>query len=152
MKYKELLLQYKKQVIGGVVLILVIIIGINSLLKGSKDGEEIISPNSNTKQAVIVDDNLEIKEYDYKEAINHIGERAIVKGMVVKVFTAKSGVTFLDFCEEFSNCPFSAVIFASDLKKFDDVQKLLREVKITGLIKSYNGKAEIILNSPTQIN
>ena len=99
----------------------------------------------------VVDLATGIPEYNYIEALNHIGERAIVKGKVLKVFTSKSGVTFLDYCESFSDCPFSAVIFASDLKKFPDIKKFERAIEITGIIKSYNGKAEIILNNPNQI-
>ncbi|MFA6295407.1 MAG: phospholipase D-like domain-containing protein [Candidatus Paceibacterota bacterium] len=92
-----------------------------------------------------------LPEYSYTEALDHIGERAVVNGTVLKVFTAKSGVTFLDFCEDFKDCPFSAVIFASDLKKFPEASEYKRNVAITGTIKSYQGKAEIILNNPEQI-
>jgi len=69
----------------------------------------------------------------------------------VKTFTAKSGVTFFDFCQGFDACPFSAVIFASDLKAFGDLAGYQRTVKLTGVIRSYQGKAEMVLNSPDQI-
>ena len=90
-------------------------------------------------------------EYDYTEAPDHIGEKATVTGIVNKIFTSKSGTVFFDYCDNFQTCPFSAVIFASDLSKFKDLEQYQREVKITGLIKSYQGKAEIILNGPEQI-
>jgi hypothetical protein len=95
--------------------------------------------------------SADLPEYDYKDAPDHIGERAIIKGTVLKVFTAKSGVTFFDFCAKFDDCPFSAVIFASDLEKFGDVKKNERTVRISGLIKSYNGKAEVVLDDPGQV-
>lgn len=123
----------------------------NYKISGNESNESSnVSKDDKTNIGV---DNLsdKIPEYDYTEAPDHIGERAVVKGTVVKVFTAKSGVTFLDFCEDFYDCPFSAVIFASDLKKFQDVSKFQREVLITGTIKSYQGKAEIIINNPEQI-
>ncbi len=93
----------------------------------------------------------EIKEYDFTEAKDHIGEKAIVRGKVVKTYTAKSGVSFLDFCSSYKTCPFTAVIFASDLEKFGDLKQYMRDVRIEGTIKTYNGKAEIILNDREQI-
>lgn len=93
----------------------------------------------------------QLLEYDYKEAQQHIGESAKVIGRVVKIYTAKSGVTFFDFCEKYKDCPFSAIIFASDLEKFGNLKQYQREIKISGTIKLYNGKAEIILNNKEQI-
>jgi DNA/RNA endonuclease YhcR with UshA esterase domain len=90
-------------------------------------------------------------DYDYTEAVDHIGEKATVTGTVQSVFTSKSGTVFFDFCENFQTCTFSAVIFASDVPKFKDLMQYEREVKLTGIIKSYEGKAEIILNGPEQI-
>ncbi len=90
-------------------------------------------------------------DYDYTEAPEHIGETARVHGTVLKAFTSKSGVTFLDFCTGFQACPFSAVIFAGDKDKFKDMASYERAVTITGLIKSYQGKAEIVVNDPSQI-
>ena len=92
-----------------------------------------------------------LKEYDFAEAKDHIGENAIVRGKVVKTYTAKSGVSFLDFCSNYKTCPFTAVIFASDLDKFGDLKQFEREVRLTGLIKTYGGKAEIILNEREQV-
>lgn len=90
-------------------------------------------------------------QYSIEEAIDHVGENATVVGTVSKIFTSKSGTIFLDFCEDFKKCPFSAVIFASDAAKFKDLDKYKKEVRLTGLIKSYQGKAEIILDGPEQI-
>jgi hypothetical protein len=102
-------------------------------------------------QSLQVSSRGEIKEYDYTEAKDHIGEDAIVLGKVVKTYTAKSGVSFLDFCSNYKNCPFTAVIFASDLDKFGDLKQFERDVRLKGTIKSYNGKAEIILKDREQI-
>lgn len=89
--------------------------------------------------------------YDYTEAPDHIGEKATVKGTVVNVFTSKSGVTFLDYCRSSSDCPFSAVIFSGDLEKFGDVSQYKRELSLTGVIRSYQGTAEMALDDPSQI-
>ena len=53
----------------------------------------------------------------------------------------KGGVSFFDYCKSSTKCPFSAVIFASDLDKFGDVSKYERSLEVTGVIKSYQGKA-----------
>jgi len=145
--------KYKGDILVSVFSIVVLIVIF--FVFGGNGREDIVKPNANNnfvdQGQNLVNNFGEIKEYDFTEAMDHIGEEARVKGEVLRVFTAKSGVTFLDFCEDFSDCPFSAVIFASDLKKFPDVNQYEREVTITGQIKSYNGKAEIILKRPEQI-
>ncbi len=152
-------MKYKKWIILSLTFIIFIFALVVMLGDGS--GDRVIKPqggmlgdggSKNTSSAKSAgSDSGEIQEYEYLEAIDHIGEKARITGEVLRVFTAKSGVTFLDFCEDFNDCPFSAVIFASDAKKFPDVSKYERKVTITGTIKSYNGKAEIILKSPEQI-
>lgn len=91
-------------------------------------------------------------QYDYTEAVNHIGEQAAVSGTIVKVFTSKNGTTFFDFCKNFDSCPFSAVIFASAKDKFPDLSSYQGKVTITGTIKSYQGRAEIVIDDPSQIS
>jgi hypothetical protein len=157
---KELYIKHKEKIIGGFVFV-VFVFGIISMLQ-ARFGDKIVKPQErmvvvedgdkkipSTKSIVL--DSDKIPEYDFTEAMDHIGEKAKVSGEVLRVFTAKSGVTFLDFCEDFSDCPFTAVIFSSDAKKFPDISKYQRKVVITGVIKSYNGKAEIILKNPEQI-
>ena len=120
--------------------------------------ERVLEENEND-QFSITNDQLdtkigsggEVKEYDYQEAMDHIGEEAIVRGKVIKVYTSKSGTTFLDFCKDYSKCPFTAVIFASDTDKFSNLKQYEREVRVRGVIKSYNGKAEIILEDEDQL-
>ncbi|MFA6554673.1 MAG: hypothetical protein WCS89_04185 [Candidatus Paceibacterota bacterium] len=153
-KLKELFVRYKKYAIVGVILAFILIVYVVSSRSGDNEMLKLNSSGDYSSKNVGLNNNSgtgEIQEYDYTEAMDHIGEKAVVKGKVVKVFTSKSNTTFLDFCPEFNNCSFSAVIFASDLKKFKDVKSYEREVKITGLIKSYNGKAEIILDGPEQV-
>ena len=90
-------------------------------------------------------------DYEIEETLQHVGEKAVVNGNVNRVFKSKSGTVFLDFCEDYESCPFSAVIFAGDVKKFDNVEKLVGRIAIEGVIKTYNGKAEIVLKDPKQI-
>lgn len=89
---------------------------------------------------------------DFKEASNHIGEYATVQGRIDNVFTSSKGNTFLNFCPNYKTCPFSATIFNSDSYKFSNLKQYQgRTVEITGLIKTYQGHAEIIINDPNQI-
>ncbi len=89
---------------------------------------------------------------DYTEAQDHIGEYTCVRGRVDHVYTSKKGNNFLNFCPDYRTCPFSAVIFNSDAYKFSDIKSYSgKVVEITGLIKTYKGRAEIIINDPNQI-
>jgi len=89
---------------------------------------------------------------DFRLAGAHTGEQACISGRVLKVFTARSGNTFLDFCADFHNCPFTSIVFASDRSKFGDLGALGgRLIEIRGKIVPYHGQPEIIVNDPSQI-
>lgn len=90
---------------------------------------------------------------NYTEAQDHIGEHATVKGNVVKIFISKKGTIFFDYCADYKTCPFSAVVFNSDSYKFSNIKQYEGKIiNVSGLIKTYQGKAEIIVNDPNQIN
>ena len=89
---------------------------------------------------------------DFHDAAPHAGERGCISGRVVKVFTSGAGNTFLDFCEDYRECPFTSVIFSSDKQKFGDLQSLAgRQIEIRGTITVYQGKPEIVIRDPGQI-
>ncbi len=89
---------------------------------------------------------------DFHEAGSHIGEEACVSGRVLHVFVSRASNTFLDFCADYRECPFTSVIFASDRDKFGNLQTLKgRQVEIRGAVTLYNGRAEIIIHGPDQI-
>lgn len=89
---------------------------------------------------------------DLRSASNHTGENSCVAGRVLRVFTSRSGNTFLDFCSDYRQCPFTTIIFASDRSHFGNLSALEgRKVEIRGEITSYKGRAEIIVHSPKQI-
>lgn len=146
----------RRELVRAVVLVIGVIVIVSAaifIITTNKSKDELLDISSSRSSSISGDPNSgAIHEYDYAEAPNHIGERAKIKGTVVKTFTAKSGVTFLDFCQGFDACPFSAVIFASDLPKFGDLKKYKRSVKLTGVIKSYQGQAEMILSAPEQVD
>jgi len=61
-------------------------------------------------------------------------------------------VHFVDFCEDQASCPFTVVVFPSDLKDVGDVRRLAGHViEIHGSVKLYDGRAEIILNRVSQL-
>lgn len=96
--------------------------------------------------------NVSIGIIPYTDAPAHIGAYASVRGTLVKTYTSKTGTVFLNFCESYKTCPFSGVIFASDAKKFGDLSRYTgAAVTLTGKISSYEGRAEIILSDPGQI-
>jgi hypothetical protein len=75
-----------------------------------------------------------------------------VAGQVVRVYTSRGGNTFLDFCQDFRDCPFTSVIFAADKDKFGDLESLRgKSVELRGAITLYAGRAEIIIHDPQQI-
>jgi hypothetical protein len=89
---------------------------------------------------------------DFHDAGPHAGETVCVSGRVIKVFTSRGGNTFLDFCQDYRDCPFTSVIFSSDKNKFGDLESLAgRQIEIRGPIAVYRGKPEIIIRDPEQI-
>lgn len=93
------------------------------------------------------------RTYDYSEAPSHIGETAAVRGTVVDVYTSRSGTTFFDYCEDYDNCPFSAVIFPRDKDNFADLSRYNgKTITVSGRIASYEERAEIVLHDPGQID
>jgi DNA/RNA endonuclease YhcR with UshA esterase domain len=91
-----------------------------------------------------------------EEAPGHIGENATVCGMVVSgMYAAQSRgqPTFLNFGKPYPNQPFTAVIWGSDRSKFGMPETSLRgkQVCVTGQIRLYRGKAEVILSDPNQV-
>lgn len=90
---------------------------------------------------------------DYTDAPAHVGEYASVRGTLVRAYTSKTGTVFLDFCRSYKTCPFSGVIFADDAKQFGDLSRYEdATVTLSGKISSYEGRAEIILSSPSQLS
>jgi len=87
-----------------------------------------------------------------REASQHVGETRCVTGKVLRVKVGAKGVHFVDFCEDQMSCPFTVVVFPSDLKDVGDVRRLAGQmIEIHGPVKLYNGRAEIILNRVSQL-
>jgi micrococcal nuclease len=84
----------------------------------------------------------------------HEGSLTIVCGKVMGTFKSKSGTTFINFGAAFPNQTFSAVIMESSLEKFSyqpvDYLKN-KDVCVTGMVKMYKEKPEILIKGPNQI-
>jgi DNA/RNA endonuclease YhcR with UshA esterase domain len=93
------------------------------------------------------------KCFDFKEAPKKINEEVCITGKVVKVSRSpRSGTTFLNFCDDYRDCPFSVVVFPKDMANVGDVEKLEGQtIEIFGLVKDYKGQAEIVLNNSVQL-
>lgn len=143
--------KYKYAVLSGIAILAAVIILQWRTAGSDRDAARLFAEEKFGPVPGSSDDGS-IPRYDYTEARDHIGEQATVSGRVLKVFTSKGGVTFLDFCKSSTSCPFSAVIFADDLDNFGDVSGLRRQISVTGIIRSYNNRAEMILNDPSQID
>ena len=88
----------------------------------------------------------------FHDARSRVGEESCVTGRILRVYTSRAGNTFLDFCQDYRQCPFTSVIFAADKSKFGALETLSgREVMIRGQITTYQGRAEIIIHDPQQI-
>lgn len=89
---------------------------------------------------------------EIKQAGAHAGEQACVAGRVLRVYTSKSGNTFLDFCEDYRSCPFTSIVFASDRSNFGDLTALQgHNVELRGKIQVYRDQPEIVLKAASQI-
>ncbi len=89
----------------------------------------------------------------FEKAGDRLGEIACVKGKVVKVGVGRTGIHFLNFCEDYKSCPFTVVVFPGDLRDIGDVRALEgKEIEITGKIKSYRGQFEIVLKDRSQLS
>jgi len=87
------------------------------------------------------------------ETPRHVGQNVTVEGVVSDVHHAASGkAIFIDIGGHYPNNAFAAVIFEGDFDKFPEVDSLEgKTVDVTGAIKLFRGRPEIILNDPAQI-
>jgi hypothetical protein len=90
------------------------------------------------------------------QAKDHVGETATVCGKVVSARFAKDSKgqpTFLNLDEPYPNHIFTIVIWGSDKEKFGDIlaKYSVKNVCVTGKITSYQGKPEIAVSDPGQI-
>jgi DNA/RNA endonuclease YhcR with UshA esterase domain len=85
------------------------------------------------------------------EAGKHIDESAIVTGKVAQV-TFRPKVVFLNIDEAFPDSPFTVVIMSKNTNDFGDIQALEgKSIEVSGKIKSFKDKPEIVMDSTNQL-
>lgn len=88
----------------------------------------------------------------FTEADDKIGDQTCVTGKVVTVAQSKGGTFFLNFCEKYRDCPFTVVVFPSNLKDVGDVRDLEgKTIEIYGKIQRWRGHGEIVLRDSRQL-
>ena len=82
-----------------------------------------------------------------------IGQNACIVGTVQRVGYSDTGTAFITFCEDYKNCPFTAVVFSRDMDKVGNLQMFEgRELEVTGRIKDFHGAAEIVVKKRSQFS
>jgi micrococcal nuclease len=92
------------------------------------------------------------KEISWEEAANYYGQTVWVRGKVVAANNTGK-VCFLNFHRNWKRY-FTVVIFASSFSRFPEPPEKLylnKEIRVYGRLKEYQGKPEIIVESPDQI-
>jgi len=89
---------------------------------------------------------------NWKDAYRHYGEYCTVEGRIVDSYNSGKAC-FLNFHPDYKKS-FTAVIFASCFDKFPPTPEqhyANRTVRVTGVIRKYSSRPEIVLESPDQI-
>jgi len=91
--------------------------------------------------------------YPFISAGDHLGEVTCIKGQVLRVVVSPTGLHFLNFCTDYTKCPFTVVVFPRDLRDVGDIRALEgKDIEVTGKIRSYRGQPEIILRDNSQLH
>ena len=90
--------------------------------------------------------------YSPTDAANHIGENATVEG-TASVYVSKGGTIFIDMGGSGSSAPFHGVIFVDNSSVLPNPSSYNGQtVDISGTIKEYRGKPEIIISKRSQVS
>ena len=85
-------------------------------------------------------------------AAHYVGQTVAVEGKVIGVHASRSGTTFFNFGAAYPNQTFTAVIFESSSSRFPDPKQWEgKRVRVTGQVRLYRGKPEIVLEEPSQL-
>lgn len=87
-----------------------------------------------------------------QEAEAHVGQTVTIKGKVDEVHTSGKGNTFLSFGGTYPQQAFTAFIPVKNAAIFPNVHELQgKTVEVSGPVKVYKEKPEIVLESPEQL-
>ncbi len=85
------------------------------------------------------------------EAVSHVGQTVTVEA-TASVHVTRSGTTFLNFGAAYPKQTFTAVIFSSAVSQFPNPQQWEgKRVRVSGKVRLYRGRPEIILESTSQL-
>jgi DNA/RNA endonuclease YhcR with UshA esterase domain len=85
------------------------------------------------------------------DAVKHYDREMIVTGKVAQV-TFRPTIVFLNLDKPHPDSPFTAVIRSEKTNLFSNLELLEgKSVEVRGMLKKYNGKPEIILDSTNQL-
>jgi DNA/RNA endonuclease YhcR with UshA esterase domain len=85
------------------------------------------------------------------DADKHIDESMIVTGKVVSV-SIRPTIVFLNMDKAYPDSPFTAVIMAKNTNGFGDLKALEgQSIEVSGKIKSFHDKPEIVMDSTNQL-
>lgn len=121
-------------------------------LSGQHNQEEAAVAPEEARAGGSRPDLSQVKVISWKEAGNYYNQSVWVRGTVVAAHNS-SRVCFLNFHRNWRRY-FTVVIFASDFHRFPEPPEKLylnREVRVYGRIREYQGKPEIIVERPEQI-
>ena len=93
-----------------------------------------------------------VQVISWQDAAKYYGQYKTVEGTIVATYNSGKAC-FLNFHPDY-NRYFTAVIFASAFSRFPanpENYYSRKKVRVSGFIKEYKGKPEIILNDPNQI-
>jgi hypothetical protein len=85
-------------------------------------------------------------------AAQHYDQLMTVTGMVAQV-TERPKLVFINLDQPYPDSPFVAIIFSSATNQFANLKSLKgRAVEITGTVKNYHDKPEIVVDKPGQLS
>jgi hypothetical protein len=92
-----------------------------------------------------------LPEIPATDATNYMNQQVVVTDTVVQV-ALRPTVALLNLNQRYPESPLTCVIRGDDTNNFSDIESYLdKRVEVTGLIKDYQGRPEIILTSTNQI-
>ena len=101
---------------------------------------------------LLISTNFAQEKISAKDAANYIDSTVTVVDTVSGVYLSKTGTYFISMGGNYPDNAFTAVIFKSDTSKFHDVESLEgKVVEVTGKVKEYQRKPEIVVKKADQI-
>ena len=101
---------------------------------------------------LITTTNFAQEKISANDAANYIGKSVTVVDTVSSVYLSKTGTYFINMGGQYPDNDFTAVIFKRNTLKFSNVESLEGKViEVSGKVKEYRGRPEIVVNNKKQI-